>query len=89
MFTFARERQAIATLRPLLKLAPGAVPAVVCLGVITALFEGLGISLFIPLLPWIAFQKILFSRPYQLLGAIARLSSSPTGFRLLDKPITF
>ena len=50
MLTFARERQAVATLRPVLKLAPGSVPMVVALGVVTALSEGLGLSLFIPLL---------------------------------------
>lgn len=49
MFIFKRERQALRTLQPLLKLAPGAIPVVVCFGVITALFDGLGISLFIPL----------------------------------------
>lgn len=49
MLKFSRERQAIATLKPLLKLVPESIPTVVFFGVTTALFEGLGLSLFIPL----------------------------------------
>lgn len=49
MLIFSRERQAIAALQPLLNLAPSAIPIVVVFGVITALSEGLGLSLFIPL----------------------------------------
>ncbi len=49
MILFSRERQAIATLKPLLRQVPYAIPTVVLFGVITALFEGLGLSLFVPL----------------------------------------
>lgn len=49
MLNFSRERQAIGTLYPILKLAPNSVIFVVFFGVVTALFEGLGLSLFIPL----------------------------------------
>ncbi|MBW4595702.1 MAG: ABC transporter ATP-binding protein/permease [Brasilonema angustatum HA4187-MV1] len=40
----------IKTLLPLLKLYPWAIPAIVTLGILSSLAEGLGISLFIPLL---------------------------------------
>ncbi|HSM84145.1 MAG TPA: ABC transporter ATP-binding protein [Nodosilinea sp.] len=49
MFNFSREWQAVATLRPLLRLAPGAMPLVIGFGVVTALSEGLSLSLFMPL----------------------------------------
>ncbi|MEO0755982.1 MAG: ABC transporter ATP-binding protein [Cyanobacteria bacterium J06648_16] len=49
MMNFSRERRAIATLLPLTRQIPRAIPTVVVLGVATALFEGLGLSLFIPL----------------------------------------
>jgi ATP-binding cassette, subfamily B, bacterial MsbA len=42
--------EAIRGLLPLLKLYPWAIPAIVILGILSSLSEGLGISLFIPLL---------------------------------------
>lgn len=42
--------QAIKSLSPLIKLYPWAIPAIVVLGILSSLSEGLGISLFIPLL---------------------------------------
>jgi ATP-binding cassette, subfamily B, bacterial MsbA len=42
--------QAIKGLLPLIKLYPWAIPAIVVLGILSSLSEGLGISLFIPLL---------------------------------------
>ncbi len=44
-----KEAQAIKTLIPLLKLYPWGIPAIIVLGILSALSEGLGISLFIPL----------------------------------------
>lgn len=45
-----KEAKAIRTLLPLLKLYPWGIPAIVTLGILSSLSEGLGISLFIPLL---------------------------------------
>ncbi len=45
-----KEAKAIITLWPLLKLYPWGIPAIVILGILSSLSEGLGISLFIPLL---------------------------------------
>jgi subfamily B ATP-binding cassette protein MsbA len=45
-----KEAKAIRTLWPLLKLYPWGIPAIVILGILSSLSEGLGISLFIPLL---------------------------------------
>lgn len=45
-----KEAKAIKTLWPLLKLYPWGIPAIVILGILSSLSEGLGISLFIPLL---------------------------------------
>lgn len=45
-----KEAQAIKTLLPLLKLYPWAIPAIITLGLLSSVLEGLGLSLFIPLL---------------------------------------
>lgn len=45
-----KEAKAIRTLLPLLKLYPWGIPAVMVLGLLSSLSEGLGISLFIPFL---------------------------------------
>lgn len=45
-----KEAKAIRTLWPLLKLYPWGIPTIVILGILSSLSEGLGISLFIPLL---------------------------------------
>lgn len=45
-----KEAKAIRTLLPLLKLYPWAIPGIITLGFLSSLSEGLGISLFIPLL---------------------------------------
>lgn len=45
-----QEVKLIRRLLPLLKLYPWAIPAIVLLGLLSSLFEGLGISLFIPFL---------------------------------------
>jgi subfamily B ATP-binding cassette protein MsbA len=45
-----KEAKAIRTLLPLLKLYPWAIPGIITLGLLSSLSEGLGISLFIPLL---------------------------------------
>jgi len=45
-----KEAKAIKTLLPLLKLYSWGIPAIIILGILSALSEGLGISLFIPLL---------------------------------------
>jgi len=45
-----KEAKAIRTLWPLLKLYPWGIPVIVILGILSSLSEGLGISLFIPLL---------------------------------------
>lgn len=45
-----KEDKVIKTLLPLLKLYPWAIPAIVTLGLLSSLSEGLGISLFVPLL---------------------------------------
>lgn len=42
--------KAINKVLPLLKLYPWAIPAIICLGSLSSLLEGIGISLFIPLL---------------------------------------
>ncbi|MBW4498108.1 MAG: ABC transporter ATP-binding protein/permease [Scytonema hyalinum WJT4-NPBG1] len=44
------ESKVIKTLLPLLKIYPWAIPTIVILGVLSSFFEGLGISLFMPLL---------------------------------------
>lgn len=45
-----KEAQAISKILPLLKLYPWAIPIIIVLGSLSSLLEGLGISLFIPLL---------------------------------------
>ena len=45
-----KEAKAIKTLIPLLKIYPWGIPAIIVLGILSSLSEGLGISLFIPLL---------------------------------------
>lgn len=45
-----KESKVIKTLLPLLKIYPWAIPTIVILGVLSSFFEGLGISLFMPLL---------------------------------------
>jgi ABC-type multidrug transport system fused ATPase/permease subunit len=45
-----KEAKVVKTLLPLLKFYPWAIPAIIILGVLSSFFEGLGISLFIPLL---------------------------------------
>ena len=45
-----KETKVIRKLIPLLKLYPGAIPLIVTVGILASLSEGLGISLFIPLL---------------------------------------
>lgn len=45
-----KESKAIRTLLPLLKLYPWGIPAIIILGILSSFSEGLGISLFIPLL---------------------------------------
>ena len=45
-----KETKVIRKLLPLLKLYPGAIPLIVTVGILASLSEGLGISLFIPLL---------------------------------------
>jgi ATP-binding cassette, subfamily B, bacterial MsbA len=45
-----KNSKVIKTLLPLLKLYPWAIPTIVLLGVLSSFFEGLGISLFMPLL---------------------------------------
>ncbi len=45
-----KEAKAIKTLLPLLKLYPWGIAATIALGTLSSLSEGLGISLFIPLL---------------------------------------
>lgn len=50
----SKEAKVIKTLLPLLKLYPWAIPAIVTLGILSSLSEGLGISLFIPLLQSLA-----------------------------------
>jgi len=49
-----KEWKVIKTLLPLLKIYPWAIPAIITLGILSSLSEGLGISLFIPLLQSLA-----------------------------------
>lgn len=45
-----KNKNVITSLLPLLKLYPWAIPTIIILGIISSFSEGLGISLFIPLL---------------------------------------
>lgn len=70
-----KKTKAIKTLLPLLKFYPWAIPAIITLGILSSLSEGLGISLFIPFLQslgqtnyqsstenfWVGFLNRLFS----------------------------
>jgi ATP-binding cassette, subfamily B, bacterial MsbA len=67
-----KERGAIKTILPLLKLYPWAVPVVTCLGVLTSFFEGFGISLFIPFLQ--NFSQVA-AKPVQGNAALSFFSS--------------
>ncbi len=72
-----KELAAIKQLLPLLKLHPWAIPAIVVLGVLASLFEGLGISLFVPVLqtlvqdvPQNATSSVLLRQLFQLTETI-------------------
>ena len=72
-----KQTAAIKHLLPLVKLYPWAIPTIVFLGVLSSVFEGLGISLFIPVLqtllqetPQSTNQSPLLQGLFQLLQGI-------------------
>ncbi len=68
-----KEAKVIGTLLPLFKLYPWAIPGIVTLGFLSSLSEGLGISLFIPLLQSLNQTNSQAASGNELIGSLNRL----------------
>jgi subfamily B ATP-binding cassette protein MsbA len=71
-----KEAKAIETLIPLLKLYPWAIPVIIVLGILSSISEGLGISLFIPLIQSYNQTTSQAASENDLVGLINRLFSN-------------
>ena len=67
-----RELKAIRSLRPLLKIYPWAIPAIIVIGLVSSLLEGLGISLFIPFLQSFNQSSVQFESNNYLVNLITQ-----------------
>lgn len=67
-----KEAKTIKILLPLLKLYPWAIPVVIILGILSSLSEGLGISLFIPLLQSLSDSSSQLTSGNPLIGSLSR-----------------
>lgn len=82
-----KELAVIKQLLPLIRLYPWAIPAIVVLGVLASLFEGLGISLFIPVLQTLMQDEPPSGASGSLLQHLLRLTENiPANDRLWMLP---
>lgn len=82
-----KEAKAIKKLLPLLKLYPWAIPAVVALGILSSLSEGIGISLFIPFLQTLEGASSSAENSNSLIGFLNQIFNQvPPNYRLLLIP---